>query len=88
MHHQPPSNALSLANLIAERLNSFFRSQPHSLPINLYETIIQQVEEPLIIETLKIANGNQLKAAEILGLNRNTLRKKITSFNINPSDYK
>ncbi len=43
----------------------------------LYDRIISQLEKPLIEQTLKYTKGNQIKAAEILGLNRNTLRKKI-----------
>lgn len=86
---QPPKTELSLSSIISERLTDFFGSHKgSSLPINLYDIIIEQVERPLIIETLKLAKGNQLKAAEILGLNRNTLRKKITTFDIDPTIYK
>lgn len=85
---QPPKNELSLSTIVSERLSAFFHAQEASLPVNLYDVIIEQVEEPLIVETLKIAKGNQLKAAEILGLNRNTLRKKITFFKIDPTIYK
>jgi len=80
--------ALSLSKLISHRLEAFFGSHADSLPINLYETILEQVESPLIIQTLRITHGNQMKAADILGLNRNTLRKKIKFFKIDPADYK
>lgn len=79
---------LSLSTLVSQRLEAFFDSQLNSLPVNLYEVILEQVEYPLIVQTLKITNGNQIKAAEILGINRNTIRKKIKLFNIDPSDYK
>jgi two-component system nitrogen regulation response regulator GlnG len=79
---------LSLSNLVSQRLETFFDSQLNSLPVNLYDVILEQVEHPLIVQTLKITRGNQIKAAEILGINRNTIRKKIKMFNINPSDYK
>ena len=48
----------------------------------LYAHVLREVEIPLITETLKITGGNQLKAAHILGLNRNTLRKKIKELKI------
>lgn len=83
-----PLESLSLSNLVLERLEIFFQSQGNSLPVNLYEIILEQVERPLIIQTLRITNGNQIKASEILGLNRNTLRKKIKLFNIDPANYK
>jgi len=49
---------------------------------NLYDTIINLVEEPLIRMVLNETKGNQVKASEILGLNRNTLRKKIKDLKI------
>ncbi|MCP5322400.1 MAG: DNA-binding protein [Candidatus Paracaedibacteraceae bacterium] len=80
--------ALSLSKIISERLDVYFNSHANSLPVNLYEVILAQVEEPLIKHTLRVTNGNQIKAADILGLNRNTLRKKIKLFKIDPSHYK
>ena len=77
-----PSETLSLSTLVSQRLEAFFESQLNSLPVNLYDVVIEQVECPLIIQTLKITQGNQIKAAEILGINRNTIRKKIKLFNI------
>jgi two-component system nitrogen regulation response regulator GlnG len=49
---------------------------------NLYNLVIERVERPLIELTLRKTGGNQIKAAEILGINRNTLRKKITDLHI------
>ena len=49
---------------------------------NLYDTIINLAEEPLIRMVLDETKGNQVKASEILGLNRNTLRKKIKDLKI------
>ena len=83
-----PIETLSLSNLVSQRLETFFDSQLNSLPVNLYDVILEQVEHPLIVQTLKVTRGNQIKAAEILGINRNTIRKKIKLFNIDPSIYK
>ena len=50
---------------------------------DVYNYFVTELEKVLLFEVLKNKNGNQLKAAELLGLNRNTLRKKITELNIN-----
>lgn len=49
---------------------------------DLYDLIVEGVEKPLIDIVLKETDGNQTHAANILGINRNTLRKKITDFRI------
>ncbi len=48
----------------------------------LYHRVVHDLEAPLIAATLALTSGNQIKAAEILGLNRNTLRKKIRDLNL------
>ena len=69
---------LSLATLVERHLAADFASQPDGLPPRgLYDRVIEEVEAPLIRLTLAATRGNQIRAAEILGLNRNTLRKKI-----------
>ena len=49
---------------------------------NLYATVLREIEEPLINMTLRATRGNQIKAAKVLGLNRNTLRKKIKDLDL------
>lgn len=76
---------LSLEELVRRKLSAYFRQNTALDPRevhNLYEVIIAQVEKPLIELTLEQTSGNQLKAAELLGINRNTLRKKITTLKI------
>ena len=60
-----------------------FRSYGDSLPpVGLYQRVLRNLEVPLIAATLTATRGNQIKAAEILGLNRNTLRKKIRDLDL------
>lgn len=49
---------------------------------NVYNSVIEEVERRLIAVTLDVANGNRLKTARILGLNRNTLLKKMRKLNL------
>lgn len=70
----------SLENLIEERLRLMLENLND--PQNLYEKILPDFEKPLIRLALQKAEGNQIKAAEILGIHRNTLRKKIKDLEI------
>ena len=54
----------------------------------LYKSILEILEKPLIEHILERTAGNQLKAARILGINRNTIRTKIKKLGINPEVYK
>jgi len=54
----------------------------------LHKTILEAVEKPLIEDVLERTEGNQLKAARLLGINRNTIRAKIKRYSINVSKYK
>ncbi len=54
----------------------------------LYKSVLEAVERPLLEQTLERCEGNQLKAARILGINRNTMRAKIKSLGIDVSRWK
>ncbi len=73
---------VSLKEYIEKRIHDFIRRFKSSEGSNLYYTLLREIEKPLITMTLKETKGNQLEAAHILGLNRNTLRKKIKELNI------
>jgi len=53
-------------------------------PAGLYDLVMREVEEPLLRVVLRHAGGNQSRAAEILGINRATLRRKLREFGLNP----
>jgi len=55
---------------------------------HLYRDVVATVERPLLEKVLAIAEGNQLKAAQILGINRNTLRAKLKKLNIDAQRFK
>ena len=73
---------LSLEEIIRHKLEDYFRRTEGVDVDNLYSLVIERVERPLIELTLKKTKGNQIRAAQILGINRNTLRKKITDLRI------
>src|SRR5215469_8011128 len=70
--------ALPLGAAVEQFLTRYFLSHGDRLPPpGIYDRIIQEVERPLISICLGATRGNQIRAAQLLGLNRNTLRKKI-----------
>jgi two-component system nitrogen regulation response regulator GlnG len=75
--------ANSLSEWMESYLSEYFNGYGEALPpAGLYDRILRDVEFPLITATLAATRGNQIKAAELLGLNRNTLRKKIRDHKI------
>jgi two-component system, NtrC family, nitrogen regulation response regulator GlnG len=83
---QPPSESTvneGLAAAAERHLRDYFAAHKGGLPpAGLYDRVLREVERPLIQLTLGATRGNQLKAAQLLGLNRNTLRKKIRELDI------
>jgi len=71
-----------LGDTLKRQLPSYLHNQFQSNENNLYARVIALVEEPLIELILEHTAGNQVKAAKILGINRNTLRKKMTALKI------
>ena len=72
-----------LAQSVERHIRAFFGAHGGALPApGLFDRVVREVERPLIALTLEATRGNQIKAAEVLGLNRNTLRKKIRELNI------
>jgi two-component system nitrogen regulation response regulator GlnG len=80
--------AQTLEEDVRTHLSRYFAAHAGQLPTSgLYSRILPLMEKPLIEITLQATAGNQLKAASILGINRNTLRKKITELRIDVSEF-
>ncbi len=76
-------NTDKLSGSVAQHLKRYFDLHGGMLPPEgLYQRILREVEAPLIEIALDATSGNQAKCAELLGINRNTLRKKITDLDI------
>ena len=68
---------------VERHIVDYFAAHRGALPAaGLYERVLREIERPLIVATLGATRGNQIKAAHLLGLNRNTLRKKIRELDI------
>src|SRR5690554_5668641 len=80
----PKSGApADIVTVIESELAQLFREyEPNLPPAGVYQRVLDKVEVPLISTVLNLCAGNQIKAAELLGLNRNTLRKKIRGHGI------
>lgn len=88
-HEKPGENSRvdfsgeSLSESVERYLAGYFASFSDSIPpVGLYHRILRDVEAPLLAAALAATNGNQIKAAELLGVNRNTLRKKLRELNL------
>ena len=78
-----PDEGEGLAGAVERHMKGYFAAHKGSLPAaGLYDRVLREVERPLIALTLGATHGNQIKAAHLLGLNRNTLRKKIRELDI------
>jgi two-component system, NtrC family, nitrogen regulation response regulator GlnG len=78
-----PAAGDSLGTAAETHLRRYFSAHGGSLPARgLYDRVLREIERPLISLSLEATRGNQIRAAELLGLNRNTLRKKIRELDI------
>jgi len=74
----------SLEDLLESRLAEFVREMCSNKKGDLYSVLLRRFERPLIRLVLRQTQGNQMRAAQVLGINRNTLRKKILELGLNP----
>ena len=73
----------NLQDKIETLLDKYFKDLDGENPNDVYDMVLHSVEKPLLIYIMNYAQGNQTRAAKILGLNRNALRKKLEFYNLN-----
>ena len=78
----PAGRGIPLRSHAEQALDSYFASLNGHAPGHLYDLVMREVEEPLFRSVLDYAEGNQSRAADILGINRGTLRKKLKYYGI------
>jgi len=72
-----------LSGHIKSMLEGYFNELDGHQPADLYQMVLQEIEQPLLESVLHYTRGNQSKAAIVLGLNRGTLRKKLKQYDLN-----
>ena len=77
-----PTVVVSWQQVLTDSLTNYLDHIDGVAVTNLYDLVVSEVEEPLIQQTLDFTNGNQTKTAQILGINRGTLRKKMKRFGL------
>ena len=78
----PTDHELPLRNHAEHAVTGYFAALNGHRPAHLYDLVLREVEEPLFRVVLDYAEGNQSRAAVILGINRGTLRKKLRQFGL------
>ncbi|HNJ77361.1 MAG: Fis family transcriptional regulator [Rhodocyclaceae bacterium] len=71
-----------ISTCVTGALEKYFRDLDGEMPCAIYDMVLKNVEKPMLEVVMRHADGNQTLAAEMLGINRNTLRKKLTEFDL------
>jgi len=71
-----------LSVCITHSMEQYFQDLNGEQPTNLHNFFINEVEKPFLQVVMREVNGNQTRAAELLGINRNTLRKKLKTYDL------
>jgi Fis family transcriptional regulator len=72
----------SIDEAVTRNLEKYFRDLEGSRPSAIYDMVLSAVERPMLEVVMRQAHGNQLRASEMLGINRNTLRKKLQHYGL------
>lgn len=75
-------NENEIARCVRKNVDDYFNDLDGEKPHAIYDMVINSVERPLIEMVMQRAEGNQTRAAELLGINRNTLRNKMKQYQI------
>ena len=68
----------TLNEIVTNNLQKYFQNLDGEAPSSIYDMVIDAVERPMLEVVMREAEGNQSRASEMLGINRNTLRKKLS----------
>ncbi len=78
----PVQEISQLSHAVKHSIRRFLYELDGAHPNNMYDLVLKQIEQPLFEAILEHTKGNQSRAADLLGLNRGTLRKKLRSYNL------
>jgi Fis family transcriptional regulator len=76
------SRSNELADAVRRSLERYYKDMDGETPTGIYEMVLKNIEKPMIETVLSFTEGNQSLAATMLGINRNTLRKKMQQLRI------
>lgn len=79
----PHADNVCLSGFVKGAVEAYFRDLNGHAPGNLYEMVMSEVEKPLLATVMQQVQGNQTRAAKMLGINRSTLRKKLAHYGLN-----
>ena len=77
------SQQSTLRESVEQAMKNYFSQLDNETPSDLYQLVLAEVEAPLMEAVMVYTKGNQTKAAQVLGLNRGTLRKKLKMYGLN-----
>ena len=77
-----PKQTSSLQKSVERAIRQYLSDLDGEIPCSLFDTVIAEIEQPMLQTVLQHCNNNQSKTASFLGINRGTLRKKLKQYQI------